>query len=196
MGVAGEAAVTSGAGQLRFRDSFLNAFDQTVTQAGDTHLFIAVFRRQASGRGERNSTGNVQSPGAHGPFLPAPVKHGNRVDATFEDQRANAYRTAQFVCGHGHGVYAGHAEVQVNVAQCLHGVGVHERAVGVSELGDFRDRLQHADFVVRPHHRHHRGARAVGFEQFTSRVYPHHALLIDRKGDDGGALCFEPFCGF
>ena len=54
-------------------------------------------------------------------------------------------------------VDAERAHVHRNLADRLHGVGVHQRSALVGDRRDRRDRLNRSDLVVRVHHRHDGG---------------------------------------
>ena len=66
-------------------------------------------------------------------------------------QRAHALRAVELVAGEREHVDIHRVHVDRDLAHGLHGVGVEEDALLVAELADLRDRLDHADLVVREH---------------------------------------------
>ena len=73
-----------------------------------------------------------------------------------DPERAGAFRAVELVRRQRQQIDAERLDVDRDLAHRLHGVGVHERAVLVCDRGQFRDRLDGADLVVRVHHRDQR----------------------------------------
>ena len=80
--------------------------------------------------------------------------------AALDPERARALRPVELVRRERQQIDAERAHVDRNLADRLHGVGVHQRAALVRDRRELRDRLNRADLVVRVHDRDER--RVVG----------------------------------
>ena len=66
-------------------------------------------------------------------------------------QRANAFRTIDFMAGEGHQVHLQLAQIDRQLAHALGGVYVVNDTAGATHLADGSDILHHADFVIHMH---------------------------------------------
>ncbi len=83
---------------------------------------------------------------------PPPCSTGTRSWVAAEDEQPGAQRPADLVTGDRHGVQTARREVDGQLPEGLHGVGVERHAVRPGDRRQLGDRLHRADLVVRPHH--------------------------------------------
>ena len=106
-----------------------------------------------------------------------------QLDAFVEDQRASTLGATDLVRGNSHRVHAGPVqltEVDRDLAERLHGIGMHPRSGAPQRLGQFGHRLQHPGLVIGMHQRnHHRAARREPGETPDCQ-----AVGIDRQAFD------------
>ncbi len=121
-------------------------------------------------------------------LLAAAVQHGHGGVLAAEQQRADAVRAADLVPGHGHRGEPGGGEVDLQLSERLHRVGMQRHFELGCHVGQFTDRHDGADLVVGPHHggQGHVGRVACdgGAERF--RVDP--SVRVHGQVLDGRAL--------
>src|SRR5208282_4139983 len=134
-----------------------DAVFQTVSQARHFAGFLwHLFLRNGAGLAEAGDTGNIERPRAHSAFVAAAVNLRHQLHPRIlaaHLQRARAFRPIQLVPGDGRDVDVHLVDVDRNLADRLHGVGMEDHAAFAAQLADFRDWLQYADFVVGRHDR-------------------------------------------
>ena len=79
------------------------------------------------------------------------------------------------------------------MAESLHSVRVQKRAASMDNIGDFFERLDGADFVIRVHHRHENRVVGQGVGDGLRRDGPE---LVYRQISDAEAKRFEKMGGF
>ena len=81
------------------------------------------------------------------------------------DQRADAFGPVNLVCGHAHRMHVERGEIDRNLAERLHGVGMHPRAPRAREFTNRRDVLDHAGRTIVLHHHDAVVARIAAAQQ-------------------------------
>ena len=145
---------------------------------------------------ERRRTGDVERAGADAALLSAAVQDRHGRDAAGEHERAHPHRTRHLVRGEAHRVDAQCGEVQGDLTQCLHRVGVDGYPVRMRERDDLLDRLHRPDLVVREHD----GDQAHRFRVLVDRrpqcLEIDAPLAVDRQPDHVDAVGLEVLSGF
>ena len=121
------------------------------------------FDRDLGGGGEPDDGRGVEGAGADVALLAAAVQHRRRGRRRGRaTSSADAERAADLVAGDGHGVEPARGEVDRQLPEGLHRVGVERHAVRPGDRGELGDRLHRADLVVGPHDGDQRDRRRVG----------------------------------
>ena len=129
-------------------------------------------------------------------FLAAAVQDGHGAVLAAQQQRADAVGAADLVAGDGHRGEAGGVEVDRDLTEGLHRVGMQRDAELLCHVGEFADRQDRADLVVGPHHGGQGDVVGVAGDGLTQSVRVDPAVRVDREVLDGGALVFaEPVDG-
>ncbi|CAM5292492.1 hypothetical protein SVIOM74S_05938 [Streptomyces violarus] len=129
-------------------------------------------------------------------FLAAAVQDGYGGVLAAEDERADAVRPADLVARHRHRGEAGGGEVHGDLAEGLDGVRVQGDAELGGRVGEFADRQNRPDLVVRPHDGGEGHVVGVAGDRLAQGVRVDAAVGVDRQVLDGGALVFaEPVHG-
>ncbi len=190
-----------------------DAVFQTVSQARHFAGFLRhLFVRDVARLAEADDARNIERSGAHAALVPAAVNLRHQLHPRIlaaHIQRARAFRSIQLVPGDGRDVDVHLVDVDWNLADRLHGVGVEDDAAFAAEFANFRDRLQYADFVVGRHDRDqnrlvvHGALQVVEVDQtiLLHRQIGHakaeflkmlasveHGLVLGNLGDDVVAL--------
>ena len=84
-------------------------------------------RGELAGRAESDDGRNVLGARAHALLVPAARDERPQLDALVDDERAGALRAVNLVCREAHRVHVQRTEIYVDLAERLHGVGVHPR---------------------------------------------------------------------
>lgn len=130
------------------------------------------------------------------PLLSAAVQDGHGCLVAPEQQRADADRAADLVRADRHRGKPGTGEVDLQLPERLHRVGVHGDTELVGDLGEFSYRHDGADLVVGPHHGDERDIVRVTDERLPQRLRVHPSVGVDREVFDGGTLVLrEPVHG-
>ena len=190
VGVAGQPPLPRRrAVQVGVGDDLDDPANQVVAQPGEP---LGVLRLRLDGRldgrGERRDARGVERAAADVALLAAAVPERGHGDLASDDQRSHAVRSPDLVAGERHRVDAGAGEVDRDRADRLHGVGVDRDAVGGGEGDHLVDRLQRADLVVGPHHRHQRHRVRVALDRRPQGVDVEPATLVDGQQLHPGAL--------
>lgn len=105
-----------------------------------------------------------------------------------EQQRADTVRAADLVAGNGHRGKPRGAEVQLRLTEGLDGVGVQRNVEFRCYVGQFTDRQDRADLVVRPHDGGEGDIVRVAFDGLAQCPGKDPAVGVDRQILDGRAL--------
>ena len=152
-------------------------FESIAQRAHPDGLGLQLRRGQAGGDAQAGNRRHVLGAGAPVPLVLAAGQDRQHPGAALDPQRAGALRAVELVGRQREQIDAERPHVDRNLADRLHGVGVHQRAALVGDGGDLGDRLNGADLVVRVHHRDERGV--VG-HRLADPVGRDDAPLIDR----------------
>ena len=162
---------------------------QVVAQAADPLGVLGLLLdRDLHGRGEAGDCGGVDGARSDVTLLArrrAAARHRAARDVRRGRRRR---RAADLVPGEGEQVDAARGEVDRHLADGLHRVGVDRDAVRVRDATRPRDRLDGADLVVGPHHRHQGDRAGVALDGGAQRVDLEPAEVVDRQQLDLGAL--------
>ncbi|OPZ85335.1 MAG: hypothetical protein BWY76_01458 [bacterium ADurb.Bin429] len=85
-------------------------------------------------------------------LLPAAVQQRLQACAASRVQRADAFRTVEFVRGDGEQIHRQVARARRQFARGLDGVGVEDDTARAAQPPDLRDGLDSADLIIRHHH--------------------------------------------
>jgi len=175
------------------RDARENAIDELVAQRDNLvalHIAHGKFKRN----GESDDAGDVLGAGAPAALLAAAEDERLEAHAVSHVQRADAFRSLELVRRKRQRVHAKLFDVDRDVTDRLHGVGVEQRAVGVRDRSELRDGLHRSDLVIRMHDRDKRGNGVFGRacrgalrERSHQRFLAHKPFSIDRHDRDAVA---------
>jgi hypothetical protein len=187
VGIAGQAAdgvtVVDGV-----REPLVDPGDQVVAEGAEAgRVLLLVLDRGLHRHRERDHSGGVQGARPDVTLLTAAVQQRGAGHVAAEQQRADADRTAELVAGQGQCRRAAGGEVDRYGTHGLDRVGVERDARPGGDRGQFGDRLDRADLVVRPLDADHGGIVVLG-EQGGQRRGGHPAGRVDREPADRGAL--------
>ena len=181
---------------MSIRDAVFDTGDQPVTQTRQARRLVShVPRCLLCGGGKSSGSGNIEGARTQRALLATTVQNGDRLDVARQDESADAHRTADLVGRDSHCVDAQVGEVQRQLSESLHGVGVDGHARGLGKCCGFLDRLDGADFVVGVHDRHEGRAVAVFAQQLFQVVKTDAAVFVDIHQEHLRALGFEPAGG-
>src|SRR5213078_2474899 len=125
---------------------------KTLAQAEQTcRFFRHLFLRDFAGLAEAHDTRHVQRAGAHATLVAAAVNDGGKLNARVaaaDVQSANSLWSVNLVAADGQHVDVVLLNVDRNLAHRLHAVHGKEDPVFLSDSADFRDRVDHPNFVV------------------------------------------------
>ena len=156
-----------------------------------SHFVLAKF----AGFAESDDAGNVERAGTHAALVAAAVNLSGKLHARIlaaNVQRADALGAVNLVAGDRHQVDAVFLDVHGNFADGLHCVHMKEDALFFGDLADFRDGLNHADFVVGVHDGDQDGLGRDGAAQI---VEIDAAVFLHRQIGDFVAVFFEALTG-
>ena len=189
------------------RHRLFHPSNHRIAQARDPLLLLPHLgdrflqrRRRCRGRG------HVHRAGADPALLPAAQDHRFRRRRAPGQQDAGAARPAELVRTGRQRGRAELVEVHRNVPDRLHRVHVHRGARSVGAGDCLTHRLDRAGFVVRPHHRRHRGRGIQRGKVRDHAVSPHrqprslpqrldhleHRRVLDRGGHHAPAAGGAP----
>ena len=150
------------------------------------------FVRVLGGGAEAGDPGDVLGTGTHPVFLAAAVDHRPYGDAVADVERADAFRSAELVPGHGEQVHVQFVDGERDFADGLGGVGVKQRTGLMGEGGEFGDGLDRAGLVVGVHHGHQ---QRVGRERCLQVGRVDQTVGVDRQDGDADALSGKGLTG-
>jgi hypothetical protein len=133
---------------------------------------------ELAGNAEADDRGRVLGAGAATALLMAAAQQRAEAGIAAHIEHPDAFRRVQLVTGQREHVDLRALQVDGDLADGLHGVGVEQDALLVRHLGHLLDRKEGARFVVGPHRRNDRHAVV---EQRLVFVEVDAALAVDAQ---------------
>ena len=180
-------------------------FFEAIAQASDAHPFgVELGLRQPGRHSHSHQRRRIFCAGAPASLVLAAGENRLHPGASLDPQGSRPFRPVELVGGEREQVDAHRSHVHWNLPNGLHGVGMNERAMLVSDRGQLGHRLNRADLVVGVHNRNEGGlvrndgaqslgiddARLVDGEQGRPPPAPReclqrveHGFVLDRAGN-------------
>ena len=128
-------------------------FFKTIAQGTDPRVLFVDCRPRQFGRfSKANDGGDIIGPGAPATLLRAPDEEWLETRLSIDVKRADTFRSMQFVPREGKKMNRQFLQIDRHLPNCLDRIGMKENAFAATKAGDFFERIDHAGFVVRPHH--------------------------------------------
>src|SRR5262249_28415440 len=146
--------------ELRLRQEAPDTGEEAAPQPEEPFgLLCHLGGGQGGGYAEPDAKRRRQGAGAQAALLPAAIdlRLAARPRPAPDVERANTFRPVDLMAGYRHEVDAHGIDVERELAEGLRCVGVEEDAPRAAERTDLGKRLDHADLVMRRHHRDQRG---------------------------------------
>src|SRR6185312_13694143 len=168
-----------------------DAVPQAVPQGRHpSPLLVHVAGADLGGLAEPDDARHVLGAGPAPALVLAAVLDGHHLRPPADPQARDALGAVDLVAGERQQVDVG--EVEIDLAERLHGVDVERHAGGVRDGADGRDGLDGADLAVGVHDR---DADRVGPDRALHVVGIHHAGAVDADIGHREALALQPLAG-
>src|SRR6267142_6127250 len=167
-----------------------DALPQAVAQRREADvLVLQLAPPDLHGLAEAHDTGHVLGPRPAPAFVLAAVLHGLQLGALADPEARHALGPVDLVAGERQQVDAAGVDVELDLAEGLHGIDVERDAALARQRPDRRHRLDGARLAVGVHDR---DADRVGLDRPLDLVRVHHAVFVDADVGDGEALRLQP----
>ena len=150
-------------------------------------VFLQAQSRQFGGGAQSDDPRRILRPAAARPFLMAAAKERSEFRSLTHIERADSLRPMQLMPGKRKEIDLRRFQIDRNLADRLHSVGMKQSACLMRETRQFFDGKQRAGLVVRPHRRDDRGLRP---QRRAKGVEIDAPARVDANEMDGDAASF------